>query len=157
MGRNSVEASTSEVHNSSESEMQSTSKKLANRTERAISPTVDRYNSVIVDQIIASVSVPVTDTNWPKSNFKFTKDKGKRKEYGPKWIYSSVDSDSELEMLCRLGPKFAVGIDALFYLADETTYLLEVICSYDPSVVDTSIVPPVELFSAKKEQYEKIY
>ena len=160
MGRTSVEASTSEVHNSRESEMQSTSKKLANRTERAISPTVDRYNSAIMDQIIASVSVPVRDTNWPKSNFKITKDKGERKEYGPKWIYSPVDSDSELETLCRLGPKFAVGIDALFYLTDETTYLPEVICIYDPSdpsVVDISIVPPVELFSAKKEQYEKIY
>ena len=165
MGRTSVEASTSQVHNSSEIgieiEMQSTSNKLANRTERAISPTVDQYNSANVDQVIASVSLPVRDRNWPNSNFKFTKDKGEGKGYRRKWIYSSVDSDSELETLCSLGPKFAVGIDARFYLAEETTYLPEVKCANDPSypslAVVLSIVPPVELFHAKKEQYEKIY
>ena len=152
---------TSGVNNSRETNMETSSKKLANWTEGAMSAPVDRYDSDVVDQILASVTSPVRDTKWPKSNFKFKKDKGKTKQHGPKWIHSSVDSDSELQTLCRLGPKFAVGIDALFYLADETTYLPEVKCANDPSypslVVVLSIVPPVELFHAKKEQYEKIY
>ena len=156
MGRTPVQASTSEVHNSSESEMESTSKKLANRTEGAISAPVDRHDSAVVDQIVASVSSPVRDTKWPKRTFKFPKDKGKRKQDGPKWIHSSVDSDSELEPLCSLGSKFAVAIDAQFYLADETTYLPEEISLYDTAGMDISIVPPVEMFSPKKSQLENI-
>ena len=161
MGRTSVQASTSEVPNSSACEMESTSEEVANRTEHQISPPVDRHDSAIIgdfdiDKIIGSARLPDSDTKWPKHTFKWPKRKVERKRQ-PKWISSLVDSDTELEKLCSLGPTFAVAIDTEFYLADETTYLPEVIGIYDSTVADISLEPPVKMFSAKKAQYKNRY
>ena len=146
-----VQSSTTEVRNIREREIsvtlvQSSSTEVVNIIEREISVSLVQASSTEVINIrerkMGRTSGQAITSEVPKHKVKRNKQ--------PKWISSLVDSDAELETLCSLGPRFAVAIDAEYYLAGETMYLPEVIGLYDSMIADISLEPPVQMFSAKR-------